>query len=263
MNFRIIFTSDRPACRTVAAVMTTATFVLAGATIAAAQAPAPAPTRPAAPRPAPAAPAPAQHQVPPQAAPGQQGGQASNVDPQQLPVIYSPWTKICGKDQQQQNAKETCLIMKEARLETGQFLAGVAMIEQQGEPKKLLRLTMPLGMQIQPGTRIVVDKDPFIEGRYATCLPNGCMADFEVDANFVGKLKHGQTLVAQAINLQGGPIGIPLSLADFAKAYDGPPTDPKALEEQQRKLQEELQRKADEARKKLLEKQPQAQAGSK
>jgi hypothetical protein len=42
-----------------------------------------------------------------------------------------------------------------------------------------------------------------------------------------------------------------MPLADFAKAYDGPPTDPKVFEEQQKKLQEELQRRADEARKKL------------
>jgi len=40
-------------------------------------------------------------------------------------------------------------------------------------------------------------------------------------------------------------------LAASAKAYDGAPTDPKVFEEQQRKLQEELQRRADEARKKL------------
>ena len=33
-----------------------------------------------------------------------------------------------------------------------------------------------------------------------------------------------------------------MPLDDFAKAYEGPPTDPKVFEEQQRKLQEELQK---------------------
>ncbi len=46
------------------------------------------------------------------------------------------------------------------------------------------------------------------------------------------------------------------SLAEFAKANEGPPTDPKVFEEQQRKLQEELQRRAEEARKKLQNSQP-------
>src|SRR5262245_28325539 len=48
-------------------------------------------------------------------------------------VIYSPWTKFCSKDQNQGAAKKVCLTVKEARLETGQFLAGAALIEQEGD----------------------------------------------------------------------------------------------------------------------------------
>jgi hypothetical protein len=51
--------------------------------------------------------------------------------------------------------------------------------------------------------------------------------------------------------MQGQPISLPLPLSDFAKAYDGPPTDPKVFEENQKKLQEELQKRAEEQRKKL------------
>jgi hypothetical protein len=53
-----------------------------------------------------------------------------------------------------------------------------------------------------------------------------------------------------------------MPLADFAKAYDGPPTDPKVFEETQKKLQEELQKRAEEARKKLETNQPQAGANA-
>jgi hypothetical protein len=58
-------------------------------------------------------------------------------------------------------------------------------------------------------------------------------------------------LTIQAINLAGAAISFPLPLVDFAKANEGPPTDPKVFEEQQKKLQDELQKRADEARKKL------------
>jgi uncharacterized membrane protein YccC len=37
----------------------------------------------------------------------------------------------------------------------------------------------------------------------------------------------------------------------FTGRYDGPPTDPQVFMEQQKRLQEELQRRADEARKRL------------
>jgi len=73
-------------------------------------------------------------------------------------------------------------------------------------------------------------------------------------------MKKGHMLTVQAINMQGTAISLPLPLVDFAKAYDGPATDPKVFEEQQRKLQEELQKKAEEARKKLESQQPMSQA---
>jgi hypothetical protein len=64
----------------------------------------------------------------------------------------------------------------------------------------------------------------------------------------------------QAINANGAPLTLPLPLGEFAKAYDGPPTDPKVFEETQKKLQEELQKRADEARKRLEANPPPAGA---
>jgi hypothetical protein len=86
------------------------------------------------------------------------------------------------------------------------------------------------------------------------------MADYPVTDEMLAKMKKGQAITIQAINMQGTPISLPMPLNDFAKAYDGPATDPKAFEEQQRKLQEELQKKAEEARKKLEASQPAAPA---
>jgi len=165
------------------------------------------------------------------------------------PVVYSPWTKLCGKDQNP-GAKEVCLTIKEAHLETGQFLAGAALIEQEGEAKKILRVTMPLGMQLPQGARITVDQDWPISGTYMACVPNGCMADFEVNADFVAKLKKAQSIVLQGINLPGQVASYPIALADFAKANEGPPTDPKKYEDSQRKFYEEMQKKYEEERKK-------------
>jgi invasion protein IalB len=202
---------------------------------------------------------PKQQQQPAQQAPAAPADQAAAGPPaDQPPVVYSPWTKFCGKDNNAQ-AKEVCLTVKEARLETGQFLAGAALIEQQGEEKKLFRITLPLGMQLPQGTRMLLDKEQPLQGRYIVCLPNGCMADFDVTPDFVTKLKKGQQLVLQGINLPGQAASYMLPLADFAKANEGPPTDPKKFEEDQKKLQEELQKKAEEARKRLQASPPDAQ----
>ena len=230
-----------------------------------AAAPAPKPKKPA---PKPKPPAEAQQQAPaaapaapPAADPGQapagqpgQQGQAQNGQ-QPVQLIFSPWTKFCLKGQPGQppdpNAKEVCFTGKDARVEFGQPVAAAVLIEPQGADKKLLRVTLPLGMQLAHGTRLIVDQNQPMTAPYVICFSNGCMADYDASADMIGKMKKGQGLVIQAINATGQPISLVMPLNDFAKAYEGPPTDPKVFEEQQKKLQEELQRRADEARKKL------------
>jgi len=176
-------------------------------------------------------------------------------------LIYSPWAKFCDKGKDA-NAQQVCFTGKDARIESGMPVVAAVLIEPEGEPKKILRVTLPLGMQLVHGTRVIIDQNQPLTAPYVICFTNGCMADYEANPDMIGKMKGGQGLVVQAINSTGQPISLVLPLSDFAKAYDGPPTDPKVFEEQQKKLQEELQRRADEARKKLEQQQgqPQAQA---
>ena len=135
-------------------------------------------------------------------------------------------------------------------------VVAAVLIEPENEPKKILRVTLPLGMSIQPGTRVIVDQGQPMTGPYVICFNNGCMADYEASGELILKLKKGQGLVIQGINGSNQPISLIIPLSDFAKAYDGPPTDPKKFEEQQQQLQNELQKRAEEARKKLEGQQP-------
>jgi invasion protein IalB len=264
----------RPVGRRLAAITATASLaialVVAASTFASAQTPAPAPAAPAAaPKPAPAkkpAPKPPAAQAAPAApaAPAGDGQQAPPAQGQaqgndQVQLIFSPWTKFCLKGQDA-NAKQVCFTGKDARIESGMPVVAAVLIEPEGEPKKILRVTLPLGMQLIHGTRVIIDQNQPMTAPYVICFTNGCMADYEASADMITKMKSGQGLVVQAINSTGQPISLVLPLTDFAKAYDGPPTDPKVFEEQQKKLQEELQRRADEARKKLEQQQAQPQA---
>jgi invasion protein IalB len=257
MNFRYLAASVRPRGRVLALLTATA---LAVPFAAEAQTPTPAPAAPkaapkapapkAAPKaPAPAAQAPAQ-QAPAQGAPAQQQGAAQPAD-QQIQLIYAPWTKFCLKGQDA-NAKQVCFTGKDGRIESGQPVIAAVIIEPEGEPKKILRVTLPLGMQLVHGTRIIVDNNAPLQSPYVICFQNGCMSDYEATPELINNMKKGQNLVVQAINANGAPLTLPLPLAgEFQKAYDGPPTDPKVFEETQKKLQEELQKKAEEQRKKL------------
>jgi len=252
MNFRILATSVGPRGRLLAllaATLLAVPFAFDGQ----AQAQTPAAPKKAAPKAAPhaapAAPPAAQAPAAPAGQAPQQGAAAQPQD-QQIQLIYAPWTKFCLKGQDA-NAKQVCFTGKDGRIESGQPVIAAVIIEPEGEPKKILRVTLPLGMQLVHGTRIIVDNNPPLQSPYVICFQNGCMSDYEATPELLASMKKGQNLVVQAINANGAPLTLPLPLAEFAKAYDGPPTDPKVFEENQKKLQEELQKRADEARKRL------------
>ena len=154
---------------------------------------------------------------------------AAGGSPEAPQLIYSPWTKFCLKGQEA-NAKQVCFTGKDGRVESGQPVVAAVLIEPDGEPRKILRVTLPLGMSLQPGTRVIVDQGQPMQGPYVICFNNGCMADYEASAELIANMKKGQGLVVQGINGAGQAISLVLPLNDFAKAYDGPPTDPKVFE---------------------------------
>jgi invasion protein IalB len=208
------------------------------------QRPAPRPAQPAKPaQPAPQAqPAPAQ--------PQQQQQQA-----EQPQLIFSPWVKLCNKDPDP-NSKRVCVTVKDGRVESGLLVVSVAIIEMDGDQRKLMRMSLPYGVALTHGTRMIVDQGTPATAPFVTCLPpvvppGGCIADYEATVDTINRMKKGQLLTVQAIHMNGQPMSPQLELKDFAKAYDGPPTDPKVFEEQQKKLQEELQKRAEDARKRL------------
>ena len=173
----------------------------------------------------------AQPKAKPKAAPAptpqaQQGGQPD--------LTYSFWTKVCQKGPEA-NAKQVCFLARDARVESGTPVAVVVLVEPEGEAKKLLRVTLPLGVSLQAGTRVIIDNGQPLTGPYVICLSNGCMAEYEASNELITKMKSGQNLHVQGIYGSGQPINIPMPLADFAKAYDGPPIDPKELEQQEKK----------------------------
>jgi invasion protein IalB len=113
-------------------VLSATAAAVAAATLLAAP-PALAQTKPAT-TPAPAA------QPAPQAAP--------NGKPQ---LMYSPWMKVCGQGKDTNNQK-VCVVTKDGRLENGMPVAVVQLFRPEGKPN-VLRVTVPLGMQLQHGTR--------------------------------------------------------------------------------------------------------------
>src|ERR1044072_4289650 len=94
-------------------------------------------------------------QAPPQTAEQAPPGQGA----QQPQLMYSPWIKICNKNETDPNAKQVCVTAKDGRLENGMPVAAVALIEPQGEQKEAMRGTAAVGMQLAHRTRLNVHQE--------------------------------------------------------------------------------------------------------
>jgi invasion protein IalB len=183
----------------------------------------------------------------PKGQPQQQPEAAAPAASEVPPLIYSNWTKLCSKGADS-GGKTMCRIGNDGRLESGQPMVGAVLMEMEGEARKILQIMLPLGILLPRGTRVLIDNDE--QGAMVlpivVCAGGGCMAQTDANADLVTRLKNGKSLYVQAYSMQQSVFTLALPLTDFAKAYDGPATDPKEVEAQTKKLQEQLQKRGEQ-----------------
>jgi len=165
-------------------------------------------------------------------------------------VAASPWTKFCAKDEDSA-ATPVCMTFSEAKLANGQS-ARVTMIERDGQQRRIMRVVLPGDLNLALGARAVVDQGKAFTAASFRCQPSSCTAEFNVTSEMLARLEGGRVLSLQSVTPGGQPVRFPVPLTDFASVHTGPPNDTKAMEaQQQKKLQDELRRRAEDMRKNL------------
>jgi invasion protein IalB len=171
--------------------------------------------------------------------------------PQAAAVPQPDWEKVCGEI----NKSQECHTSRKRLAATGQPVAQFLVIER-GE-KKLLQLAVPPVALIQPGVQVKIDNGEATGVKYVVCTPGECLALGEINADFIAKLKKGGNVSITMLNPQGKPVNFDISLAGFTAMYEGPGINPEEAQARQQKLEDELKKKADEARQQLLQLQQQ------
>jgi len=209
-----------------------------------------APAKPAAPaRPA-AKPAPAQPAQAPANNSAPTGG-PTVVQVKGVPDVPD-WQKQCGRDEAS-NA-DVCVTAREFVSDNGQPVLAVAMYDVKigNQPSnRSVRILMPFGLNLETGIRFSVDRSGYVNGRFQVCLPNGCFAEVPVKDDVLANMKKGTTFNVAVRNSAGAEVVFAIPAAGFAKAFEGAAVDPKVLEERQRQLEEQLQRRSEEMRQQL------------
>lgn len=166
------------------------------------------------------------------------------------------WVKICTTNPESQ--KTLCLVTQELRTSQGQFLASLALREVPGEARRTLLASVPVGMVLKPGVAILVDGQNPVQVPYSICFPNACYAEMTIDDAFIERLKRGGKLQMVTYNQTGKQVQFDMTLIGFTAAFDGEGIDPQALQQKQADLQRQLDRRAQEARDRLVAEQRKA-----
>jgi invasion protein IalB len=118
----------------------------------------------------------------------------------------------------------------------------------EGDDTRIIRFLVPVGLMLSPGFYFAVDQGATLGGSFEICFPNGCFAEAKVKGLTIDQLKKGSIMTVAVRNQENNEVTFKIPLSGFGRSFNGPPIDPKVLEEQQKKLQEELQKRAEKER---------------
>jgi invasion protein IalB len=161
-------------------------------------------------------------------------------DPRALQLSYDPWTKLCFK---RADGNSDCFISAAARGACHPSGGGLSISIRD---EKILSLLANFGTKhtLEGGISLQIDQEAPIVIAHPECFGLGCRGKLDIDSRFIERLKRSQRITLEATDATHQRLSLSFSLADFAKAYDGPADEPKVFEESQQKLNELLQRRA-------------------
>jgi invasion protein IalB len=172
--------------------------------------------------------------------------------------LQAPWTKVCQKDPT--GAKEFCRTIRAFGQAVDQPpTLAVAIDTLTGDEKKVVRVQLPEGLLLRPGFRLMLEKGEPIDGRFSICASGSCFAEAELNTSQLNLLKKAPVASIVVRNQVGAEVTFNVPMHDFAAAIDGPAVDPKKIQEQNKALQEQLEKRAQQQREQI-EKQQSAPA---
>jgi invasion protein IalB len=189
------------------------------------------------------------------AAAAQSSAQTQQQQPQgpvKLDLIgtQAKWTKVCGHDQAAN--RDVCYTTRDFSAQANQPpVIAVAVYDIRGDDTRIVRLLMPVGLMLRPGFRFWIDKGETLDGSFEICFPNGCFAEAKIKGPTVNDMKSGTSLSIAVRNQANNEVTFAVPLAGFGEAFDGPAVDPKVLQAEQQKFQDELKKRAEEEKKRL------------
>jgi invasion protein IalB len=129
------------------------------------------------------------------------------------------WNTRCGSNSR--DAPLECAIEQNAVLaKTGQVVVVVNIRITPDTRAPVALVQLPLGLNLPGGAKVQVDEGKAVDLLIQTCEQRGCYANAPITPDLLAAMRSGKQFKVSFQTLAKETITIPMSLADFAPAYD-------------------------------------------
>jgi invasion protein IalB len=147
---------------------------------------------------------------------GSLGGAAHAQEPDRLSEIYGDWTVNCVNGD---GGRQCAMVQTLTSNENGQRVLQAELATTGGNTR--LILVAPFGVLLEAGVSATIEGEALKTIPYRTCIPAGCIAETQLTADEIAKLRRGATL---ALRLKaadsGSDVNLSLSLAGVSAALN-------------------------------------------
>jgi invasion protein IalB len=163
------------------------------------------------------------------------------------------WYKVCTKEplpasSANVEAGDICQTFVDVRDNKTAILIGRVSIRQRpGQTGYQLETLLPLNSALAPGALVKIDEREPVKLAYKRCDAGGCYAYAAVGDPVITQMKSGKQITFLAVNKAGKAWKVPLPLAGFAEAFDGPPLPIDKYQIDQKKIAEVIAKRLVEA----------------
>jgi invasion protein IalB len=116
---------------------------------------------------------------------------------------------------------EQCALMQSVTAEDRPNVGLTVLVLKIADQKsRLMRVVAPLGVILPSGLGLKIDNVDVGRAGFVKCLPNGCLAEINMDDKLIGQLRTGQTATFIIFQSPEEGIGFPMSLKGFGEGFD-------------------------------------------
>lgn len=131
---------------------------------------------------------------------------------------YGDWQMSC--DTPPGASFEQCAIIQNVLAEDQPNVGlSVIVLRTADREARLLRVLAPLGVLLPNGLGLNVDGADMGRVAFVRCLPNGCIAEVELDDEIIKVLSEGTSAIFVVFKTPEEGVGIPVSLDGFAEGF--------------------------------------------